>query len=61
MSKFSSNVQVKQKSECIAYVTKDDPITIRYDWFTEDEFKVFGYKKVDIGNFPVKVDTEKQI
>ena len=54
MSK-SSNVQ---KSECFAYVTKDDPVTIRYDWFTEDEFKLTGYKKVEIGNFPAKLDTE---
>lgn len=51
MSKSSSNVQVKQKSECIAYVTKDDPFTIRYDWFTQEEFQKTGYIQVNLSGF----------
>ena len=48
----------QQKTECYAYTTKDDKTTIRYDWFTEEEFKKLGYIKVELGSFPGVAEKE---
>jgi hypothetical protein len=48
----------QQKTECYAYTTKDDKTTIRYGWFTEEEFKNLGYIKVELGSFPGVAEKE---
>ncbi len=48
----------QQKTECYAYTTKDDKTTIRYGWFTEEEFKKLGYINVELGSFPGVAEKE---
>ena len=52
-NKFADAAKAKSelpRKECIPYITKDDT-SIKYDWFTQEEFQKAGYIQLNLSGF----------